>query len=76
MGLKLNRRELLEKCLSVGVVTSTAGLMPSVLAEAWGHMEAANRPPTPMDQLGPFYKGLAPAGKMMRKSFSATPPVV
>jgi len=67
MRLKLNRRELLEKCMSVGVVTSTASLMPSVLAEAWGRTEAANRPPTPMDQLGPFYKRLAPDGNMMRQ---------
>ena len=67
MRLKLNRRELLEKCMSVGVATSTAGIMPSVLAEAWGHAEGANRPPTPMDELGPFYKRLSPAGNKMRQ---------
>jgi hypothetical protein len=41
MRVKLNRRELLEKPMSVGVVTSTAYLMPAVLAEDWGHTEAA-----------------------------------
>lgn len=76
MRLKLNRRELLERCVSVGVVTSTGGLMPSVLAEAWGDTETANRPPTPMDQLGPFYKRLAPAGNMMRQPGDPGMPLV
>lgn len=53
--------------MSIGIVTSTVGLVPSVLAEAWAHTEAANRPPTPMDELGPFYKRLAPAGNKTRQ---------
>ena len=67
MRLKWNRRELLEKCVSVGVVISTAGLMPSALAEAWSDTEAPKRPPTPMDELGPFYKRQSPLGNTMRR---------
>jgi len=48
--MPLNRRDLLAKCMALGVVTSTANLLPSVLAEAWEQKETM-RPLTPPDLL-------------------------
>jgi protocatechuate 3,4-dioxygenase beta subunit len=63
--MPLNRRDLLAKCMALGVVTSTANLLPSVLAEAWEQKETM-RPLTPPDQLGPFYKRRAPGSNVLR----------
>ncbi|MGA7624370.1 MAG: hypothetical protein WCA38_09040 [Candidatus Acidiferrales bacterium] len=63
--MSLNRRDLLAKCMALGVVTSTANLMPSVLAAAWAQNETP-RPLTPAAELGPFYKRSAPNTKTLR----------
>lgn len=68
MRIKLGRRELLEKCMALGVVTSTANLLPSTIAEGWAQSESRSRTPTPMAELGPFYKRLAPATHTLRQS--------
>jgi protocatechuate 3,4-dioxygenase beta subunit len=52
----LNRRDLLSKCMAMGVVTAT-----STLAEAW-----EQKRPTAMAELGPFYKRLAPTTTSLR----------
>lgn len=67
MPIKLSRRELLEKCMAAGVVTSAAGLLPSTIAEAWAAAEMAKRAPTLPAELGPFYKRLAPETKVLRQ---------
>jgi protocatechuate 3,4-dioxygenase beta subunit len=64
--MKLARRELLSKCMALGVVSSTANLLPATLAAAWAQAEKSPRAPTPQADLGPFYKRLAPAGNALR----------
>ena len=76
MKTKLSRRALLEKCISLGVVTSTAGLMASTIAAAWAARESVTRPRTPMAALGPFYKRLAPSTKILRQPGDPGMPLV
>jgi protocatechuate 3,4-dioxygenase beta subunit len=64
--MRLARRELLSKCMALGVVTSTANLLPSALAAAWEQNEKLQRTPTPAAELGPFYKRLAPGNSALR----------
>jgi protocatechuate 3,4-dioxygenase beta subunit len=64
--MSLARRELLAKCMALGVVTSTANLLPSALAAAWEQNEKLHREPTPAAELGPFYKRLAPGNNVLR----------
>ncbi len=60
------RRELLAKCMALGVVTSTTNLLPSTLAAAWEQNEKSQRTPTPAAELGPFYKRLAPGNSALQ----------
>jgi len=55
--MKLVRRELLSKCMALGVVTTTANLLPATIAAAWAQAEKPHRTPTPQADLGPFYEG-------------------
>jgi len=64
--MRLARRELLTKCMALGVLTSTTSLSPSALAAAWQEKEKSRLAPTPAAELGPFYKRLAPSGSAMR----------
>jgi protocatechuate 3,4-dioxygenase beta subunit len=64
--MRLARRELLSKCMALGVLTSTANLLPSALAAAWQEKEKSRLAPTPAAELGPFYKRLAPSNSVMR----------
>lgn len=64
--MRLARRELLSKCMALGVLTSTANLLPSALAAAWQAKEKSRLAPTPAAELGPFYKRLAPSNSAMR----------
>jgi protocatechuate 3,4-dioxygenase beta subunit len=64
--MRLARRELLAKCMALGVVTSTANLLPPALAAAWQEKEKSRLAPTPAAELGPFYKRLAPSNSAMR----------
>jgi protocatechuate 3,4-dioxygenase beta subunit len=63
-SVRLSRRDLLEKSIALGVVTVAAGLSPAVIAAAWD--EAAPRPRTPDNALGPFYKKHAPDTRTLR----------
>lgn len=64
--MRLARRELLSKCMALGVLTSTANLLPAALAAAWQEKEKPRLAPTPAVELGPFYKRLAPSNSAMR----------
>ena len=64
--MELSRRDLLYKCMAIGVIKLGAGLSPASAVAAWMRPENLARPATPMDQLGPFYKKGAPNRKMMR----------
>jgi protocatechuate 3,4-dioxygenase beta subunit len=63
--MTLNRRDLLAKCMALGVVTSTANLLPSALADGWAQSEMGRKATTPA-VLGPFYKRLAPGTNELR----------
>jgi protocatechuate 3,4-dioxygenase beta subunit len=52
--------------MALGVLTSTANLLPSALAAAWQEKEKSRLAPTPAAELGPFYKRLAPSNSAMR----------
>src|SRR5580704_5417697 len=73
--MPLSRREILAKCMALGVVTSTANLLPSILAEAWDQNEII-RQLTPPDQLGPFYKRRAPGSNALREAGDPGMPLV
>jgi protocatechuate 3,4-dioxygenase beta subunit len=64
--MELSRRDLLYKCMAIGMIKLGAGLSPASAVEAWMRPENMARPATPIDQLGPFYKKGAPSRKMMR----------
>ena len=76
MRTRISRRDLLEKCMAMGVVTGAPGLSPSIIAEAWARSEATPRPPTPQAELGPFYKRLAPATNDLRRPGDPGMPLV
>lgn len=55
----LSRRDILLKCAALGALTLAPGMsMAEVFA--WSEMQAPVRPPTPWNELGPFYKREAP----------------
>lgn len=60
-----SRRELLEKCLALGVVSTATALAPEALAAAWEESLKPRRP-TPPAALGPFYKKRAPETAALR----------
>jgi len=60
----LSRRDLLSKCIALGVVTVSSNLSTSALASAWQQAEA--KAPTPAAELGPFYKRDAPSTASLR----------
>ena len=74
--MKLARRELLSKCMALGVVSTTANLLPANLATAWAQAEKPQRTPTPQADLGPFYKRLAPASNALRAPGDSGMPLV
>lgn len=74
--MRLARRELLSKCMALGVLTSTANLLPSALAAAWQEKEKSRLAPTPAAELGPFYKRLAPSNSAMRAPGDSGMPLV
>jgi protocatechuate 3,4-dioxygenase beta subunit len=65
--MTLTRRDLLEHCAALGVVTFASSIPVSALAAAWDDAEK-KRQPTPFCELGPFYKRLAPHTSMMRRA--------
>ena len=63
--MELNRRDLLFKCMALGMVKLGSGLSPALAVEAWLKADTATRRATPIDQLGPFYKRGAPNTAML-----------
>lgn len=66
--MALSRRDLLLKSIAIGVVKLGPGLTAASAVEAWLHAEKMSRQPTPIDQLGPFYKKGAPHSAVMREA--------
>ena len=65
-GMELNRRDLLAKCVALGVVSVASPFDLSALSRAWVEAEKKPRPATPAVELGPFYKRNAPSTADMR----------
>ena len=63
--MTINRRELLEQCVTFGALTIATATPLSAIASAWDDAET-KRQPTPWCELGPFYKRDAPRGSMLR----------
>jgi protocatechuate 3,4-dioxygenase beta subunit len=57
--VKQTRRELLERCVAMGAMTLATSTSLSFVALAWDGAER-KRNPTPLCELGPFYKRGAP----------------
>jgi catechol 1,2-dioxygenase len=72
--MNINRRELLERCAALGVLTLTASMPLSAIAAAWDEAEK-KRQPTPFCELGPFYKREAPKTSMLRAPGDAGMPL-
>ena len=51
-----NRREILESCISRGLLIAGVSMSQTGLLEAWQQTEAASRKPTSAEVLGPFYR--------------------
>jgi protocatechuate 3,4-dioxygenase beta subunit len=62
---RLSRRDVLEKALGLGVVTSTVALAPAELLAALEE-QAKPRSATTAAELGPFYKRKAPEDPQLR----------
>jgi protocatechuate 3,4-dioxygenase beta subunit len=58
--MDFSRRDLLSKCVALGVVKLGAGLTITTAIDSWLLAETVARSKTPVDQLGPFYKKGAP----------------
>ena len=54
--MDFSRRDLLSKCVALGVVKLGTGLTIATAIDSWLLAETVARSKTPVDQLGPFYK--------------------
>jgi protocatechuate 3,4-dioxygenase beta subunit len=64
--MELNRRDLLAKCVTLGVVTLAPSLSAAAAAEGWLRSDNKARPATPAAEFGPFYKRGAPSTNNLR----------
>jgi protocatechuate 3,4-dioxygenase beta subunit len=62
----LTRRAILQKCLALGSVTIASGFSGEAMIAAFQEREKQLRKPTPPNDLGPFYKRLAPLTNVLR----------
>ncbi|MGP0096452.1 MAG: hypothetical protein ACLPHI_05420 [Terriglobales bacterium] len=74
--MPLSRRDLVAKCMALGVLSSTSNFLPSALAEAWEQKDTLRKPTPPGGGLGPFYKRLAPSTNMLREPGDPGMPLV
>ena len=61
-----NRRQMLELCISRGMLLGATALSHSQLLVAWQKAEAAANKPTPAEVLGPFFRKGAPDNRILR----------
>jgi protocatechuate 3,4-dioxygenase beta subunit len=69
--LKRTRRQMLELCISRGMLLSATALSHSQLLAAWQQAEATANKPTPAEVLGPFFRKGAPDNRVLRGSGDA-----
>jgi protocatechuate 3,4-dioxygenase beta subunit len=64
---RLTRREALQKCAALGTLTLAPSLSLADALLTWEEQERKSRQPTPWNELGPFYKRLAPDTRVLRR---------
>jgi protocatechuate 3,4-dioxygenase beta subunit len=65
-NMPLTRRDMLHRCAASGLLVGSASLLGSV-AELFGQAEKATAfAPTPVNEMGPFYRRGAPSRSMLR----------
>jgi protocatechuate 3,4-dioxygenase beta subunit len=74
--MPFSRRDLLAKCMAMGVVTAVSQLSTDSLAEAWLQAETKSHTPTPACELGPFYMRNAPNTAALRAASDPGMPLV
>jgi len=62
----MKRRDILQKCLTLGSLTILSSNSATKLIVAWEEREKLVRKPTPWNELGPFYKKQAPRSTSLR----------
>ena len=62
----LSRRDLLLKCAAAGVLTSIPSLSVAEAITRWEAQEAGAKKITPWNEIGPFYKRMAPQKSELR----------
>jgi protocatechuate 3,4-dioxygenase beta subunit len=63
---KPNRRQMLELCISRGLLAGGAAMSQTRLLAFWQAAEAQSHKPTPAEVLGPFFRKGAPNAKNLR----------
>lgn len=63
----LHRREMIERCITRGLLLGGAAMSQTQLFALWQQAEASALQPTPTEVLGPFFKKDAPNEKNLRK---------
>jgi len=66
-----NRRQMLELCISRGMLLGAPALSHSQILAAWQQAEAGANKPTPAEVLGPFFRKGAPDTRVLRKAGDA-----
>ena len=73
-NVRLNRREILEKCIVKGLLVAGVPMSASNLLALWQKGEHEALKPTPDEVLGPFFKKGAPNVKNLRAAGDAGVP--
>jgi len=60
------RREVIERCISRGLLVAAVPMASSSLASLWAETETKTSKPTPTEVLGPFFKKGAPNATILR----------
>ncbi len=63
----IHRREMIERCITRGLLLGGAAMSQTQLFALWQQSEASALQPTPTEVLGPFFKKDAPNKKDLRK---------
>ncbi|MBY0372784.1 MAG: hypothetical protein K2Q23_02250, partial [Bryobacteraceae bacterium] len=66
MSHRLPRREMLEQCITRGLLVAGASLSQVQLLTAWQKAEEQAQKPTAAEVLGPFYRKGAPDTRVLK----------
>ena len=74
-SIALTRREMLQRCAASGLLVAGAGFLGSVDEMFAAEEERRARPPTPRNEMGPFYRRGAPSQTILRAPADAGLPL-